>query len=280
MHAFIKQLDTEIRRQEKYLARAKNHIALAPEGSLLARKRKNKTDYYQVLDEKAKGKQSGRRRRQRNINQNQKLILQLTDKLIQQKILRRSFKNLFYLKKLQSNYEPVDFHSISKLLGNSYQQVIAQQKQQYLEQWRNKPYPKAPYDSRFHVHETDSGEKVRSKAEQIILNTMHTYPIVVHYEEEFLYQNGVPGINRCYPDFTIILPDGCRIIWEHFGRLDDPEYCRRAAAKLNLYQQNGYVLGKNLIITMDDDKGNVSSSLIIDAIEHYILPHLEKAFSL
>lgn len=280
MHSFLKLIDLELRRQEKYLATAKHRIALAPRGSLLARKRKKKTDYYQVVDEKKKKGDDKRKRKQINITPNQELILQLTDKLIQQRILRRSLKNIFYLKKVKDNYLPADFNSVSAQLGASYDQVIRQQKKQHLEQWRNMPYPKAPFDARYHIHETDSGEMVRSKSEQIIMNTLYTYPLVVHYEEEFLYKNGVPGINRCYPDFTIILPDGSRIIWEHLGRLDDPEYCRRVAIKLNLYQQNGYVLGKNLIITMDDDKGNISSALVIDAIEHYILPQLEKGFQI
>lgn len=207
-------------------------------------------------------------------------ILQLTDKLIQRRIFSRSQNNLFYLNKLRNHYVPADFNSVSIQLGPSYNHVIQQQRKQHLEQWRNMPYSKAPYDSRYHIHETDSGELVRSKSEQIILNTLYAYPLVVHYEEEFLYKNAVPGINRCYPDFTIILPDGSRIIWEHLGRLDDPEYCRRVAIKLNLYQQNGYVIGKNLILTMDDDKGNISSALVIDAIEHYILPHMERGFHL
>ena len=274
MNTFMKQLDLEIRRQEKYLATAKHRIALAPVGSLLARKRKKKTDYYHVTDEKKKGKEPKRIRKQTNINPDQALILQLTDKLIQQRILRRSQNNLFHLRKLRNHYTPADFNSVLEGLSSSYNHVIEQQKKQKLEQWRNMPYPKASFDSRFHIHETDSGELVRSKSEQIILNTLYAYPLIVHYEEEFLYKVGVPGINRCFPDFTIILPDGSRIIWEHLGRLDDPGYCQRTAAKLNLYQQNGYVIGKNLIITMDDDKGNISSSLVIDAIEHYILPYI------
>ena len=275
MNTFMKQLDLEIRRQEKYLSTAKHHIALAPSGSLLARKRKKKTDYYHVTEEKKKVKEGKRIRKQTNINHDQDLILQLVGKLIQKRILRRSQNNLLHLKKLRDHYIPADFNSIFEGLSSSYHHVIEQKKQQNLEQWRNMPYPKASFDSRFHIHETDSGELVRSKSEQIILNTLYTYPLVVHYEEEFLYKIGVPGINRCFPDFTIILPDGSRIIWEHLGRLDDPGYCQRTAAKLNLYQKNGYVIGKNLILTMDDDKGNISSSLVIDAIEHYILPYVK-----
>jgi len=279
MNTFIRQIDLEIRRQQKYLDTAKHRIALAPKGSLLARKRKNKIDYYHVIDEKT-GKESKRVRKQKNINHDMAFILQLTDKLLQRRIFRRSQKNLFYLRKLRNHYTPADINAVSIQLGPSYDYVIQQQKKQHLEQWRNSPYPKAPYNPMYHIHETDSGELVRSKSEQIILNTLYAYPLVVHYEEEFPYKIGVPGINRCYPDFTIILPDGSRILWEHLGRLDNPQYCSRVAAKLNLYQQNGYVIGKNLILTMDDDKGNISSALIIDAIEHYILPQLEKGFQL
>ena len=277
MNTFAEILALEIRYQEKKLAEAQEKLTLAPVGSLSVRDRKTKIDYYHNVEDK---KSKTRKRKQVNISNNQKLILQLTDKLIQQKVLYRSKKNLFYLKKLQANLLPISTDAILPLLGKAYQQVLWFRREKNIELRKRRSYPKAPYDSRFHIHETDSGELVRSKSEQIILNTLYAYPLVVHYEEEFLYQNGVPGITKCYPDFTIILPDGHRIIWEHLGRLDDPAYCQRTAAKLNLYQQNGYVLGKNLIITMDDDKGNISSALIIDAIEHYILPHLEKGFQL
>ena len=277
MNTFEKNLAFEIRYQEKKLRIAEERLPLSPPGSLSERRRKNKTDFYHNIEDK---KSKTRRRRQLNISNNQKLILQLTDKLIQQKTLHRSRKNLFYLKKLQANYQPTSIEDVSVFLGTAYRDALSLRRMKLIEDMKKRPYPKAPFDPRYHIHETDSGELVRSKSEQIILNTLYAYPLVVHYEEEFLYKNGVPGINRCYPDFTIILPDGSRIIWEHLGRLDDPEYCRRVAIKLNLYQQNGYVIGKNLILTMDDDRGNISSALVIDAIEHYILPQMEKRFRL
>jgi hypothetical protein len=144
-------------------------------------------------------------------------------------------------------------------------------KQEYLEKLQLLDYPKAPFDPRFHVHETECGEFVRSKSEQIILNALTLcIEFVTHYEEEFLYSVGVDGLGRVYPDFTIILPNGKRIIWEHFGRLDDPNYCRRNALKLCLYQRNGYVLGDNLIITMDDNQGNISSALVAQAIQQIL----------
>ena len=273
MYNFKRLLEREIGIQEQNIEVANQRIALAPKGSLSIRKRNKKTDYYQNLDEPKKKTDSKRSRRQINITKQSAIVLLLTDKLIQKHILRRSHKNLFYLKKLQANYLPTDIDSIGKQLGPAYQHVMKEQKKQTQEKQRQVPYPKAPFDEKSHTHETLCGEMVRSKSEQIIMDTLYSYPlIIVHYEEEFIYKVGVPGINRVYPDFTIILPNGDRIIWEHLGKLDDPAYCLRTANKLNLYQQNGYVLGKNLILTMDSNKGDISSSLIIDVIEHYILP--------
>ena len=54
------------------------------------------------------------------------------------------------------------------------------------------------------------------------------------------------------------------------GPLGDPEYCKRNALKLCLYQRNGYVLGDNLIITMDDRNGNISSVLVAQAIQQIL----------
>ena len=274
MSDFLNQLELEIKRQEKLLSTAESKITSAPEGALSVRQRKKKTDYYLNIEDR---KSQTRKRKQINISNNKNLVLQLTDKLIQQKILFRSKTNLFYLNKLYHKYQSTDLQHIIHLLGNAYQHVIELRKQALIRQFNEKPYSKQKFDPTSHVHETDCGELVRSKSEQIILNSLFAYNLVTHYEEEFMYKVPVEGVHRVFPDFTIILPNGKRIIWEHLGRLDDPEYCQRVAAKLNLYQQNGYVLGDNLIITMDDHKGNISSSLVLHAIQQHILPKLQEA---
>ena len=272
MSNFLEQLTLEIKRQEKIYSTAESKLVSAPDGSLTIRNRKRKKDFYLNLEDR---KSQPRKRKQININDNQKLILQLTDKLIQQKRLLRSKTNLLYLNKLYRKYQSTDLQHISANLGSTYQQALNIHRQEQINKQKQQPYPKAKFDPRFHVHETDQGELVRSKSEQIILNALYPYNLVVHYEEEFIYKYPVEGLNRVFPDFTIILPNGERIIWEHLGRLDNPEYCYRTALKLNLYQQNGYVLGENLIITMDDHKGNISSSCILHAIQEHILPKLQ-----
>ena len=274
MSDFMKQLELEIKRQEKLYAVAERKLASAPEGSISIRKRKKKTDFYLNYEDR---KSQSRKRKQVNINNNQALILQLIDKLFQQKIHLRSKNNLFYLNKLYRNYQPTDSQHIFPLLSKTNQQALQIYNQSKISTIKNCSYPKAPFDSRYHIHETDQGEFVRSKSEQIILNTLYPFELIVHYEEEFLYEYGVEGIGRVFPDFTIILPNGKRIIWEHLGRLDSPEYCYKVALKLNLYQKNGYILGNNLIFTVDDHKGNISSSAILHTIHQHILPKVKEA---
>ena len=268
MEPFMAHLELEKRRLEKQVERAAQKLSLAPEGSLTIRSRKKGKTYYRNINT-LKG--SNRIRKQININLDPKLILQLTEKIIQKHVLSRAQHNLFYLNKLISQYQSTTPQAISTILGHQYQDVLQDRNRKFIQNQSTIQYPKMKYNPDYHVHETDCGEFVRSKSEQIILNTLSSYDqFVTHYEEEFLYRDGVEGLNRVYPDFTIILPDGRRILWEHLGRLDDPAYCERVVLKLCLYQRNGYVIGDNLILTMDDNQGNISSALVLQAIQHIL----------
>ena len=268
MSSFVRAMKLEKRRLEWQIANAAKRLDTAPEGSLSIRKRKKRNSYYR---NSVMHKGTEKIEKQTNITGNSVLIRRLTEKVIQKKILLRGQRNLFYLNKLLDHYHVTEVSAIKTELGEQYQEAFLMLRNEYLDTIRNTDYPKAPFDPRYHVHETDCGELVRSKSEQIILNALTPYrEFITHYEEELLYEIGVDGVGKVYPDFTIILPNGKRILWEHWGRLDDPEYCKRNALKLCLYQRNGYVLGENLIITMDDRHGNVSSLLVAQAIEQIL----------
>ena len=268
MSTFVTQMKLEKKRLEWQISNAKKKLDSAPDGSLTIRKRKRGMSFYRNT---TTHRGSEKIRKQANITRNAGLIRQLTEKAIQKKVLLRGQCNLFYLNKLLDHYQPTELNLVKSELGDTYQEAFELLQMEYLERQRNVDYSKAPFDPRFHVHETDCGELVRSKSEQIILNALTPHhEFITHYEEDFLYEVYVDGLGKVYPDFTIILPNGKRIIWEHFGRLDDPNYCRKNALKLCLYQRNGYVLGDNLIITMDDKNGNISSALVAQAIDQIL----------
>ena len=264
MDPFLDQLKLEIRRLEKQIADAEDFLAAAPEGTLTIRTRRTQTSYYRNTIIR---KNASPTKIQTNITKDKKLVLQLTEKIVQKKILRAAKSNLSYLQKVSTHYQSTTVDALFTLVSPQYQHVLHLRKEKHIQQTLQQPYSHLRFNPDSHTHETDAHIFVRSKSEQIIVNALYAHGIPFRYEEEFIYEVSVDGVGRVFPDFTIILPNGKRILWEHLGRLDDPEYCQRNALKLCLYQRNGYVIGDNLILTMDDDKGNLSSSLVLQAIE-------------
>ena len=97
-------------------------------------------------------------------------------------------------------------------------------------------------------YETEQGERVRSKSEKIIADKLHAMGIPYRYE----YPVYLSGYETVYPDFMLLKTKTREeILFEHFGLMDDPDYCENAISKLQKYSQNGYFLGKNLIVTFE-----------------------------
>jgi ATP-dependent exoDNAse (exonuclease V) alpha subunit len=98
------------------------------------------------------------------------------------------------------------------------------------------------------IHRTRKGHMVRSKSELVIANLLFDENMAGSYEyEKPLDGTVVPG--RVYPDFSFADAAGDRIIWEHLGMLDDPDYKEGWDWKEDWYRRNGYEIGRNLFTT-------------------------------
>ena len=86
------------------------------------------------------------------------------------------------------------------------------------------------------IHRTTRGELVRSKSEVIIANLLDGLKLPYGYEQPFTAPDG----SVRYPDFTIDDGEtGRRLLIEHLGMLDRPDYVRRWKAKEEWYRQAG-----------------------------------------
>lgn len=268
MEKEIIKLEIEI--QEKLLNDSKAIVANAPRGHLYIRERIKGPSYYQVYKQK-----SGHdwKNTHKNINDQPHIINALTEKKVAEKRIKRCEKNLKILKEMLEKYESCDFDAILEVLPEKYKAVERNHREYLLEKWKAAPFNQCPKNPRKHIHETHIGEMVRSKSEVIIANALYSYGIPFRYEERFPYpdENG----NYFYPDFVILLPDGRKLYWEHFGLLSKLSYCQHNVEKLYHYQINGVHIGKNLIITQDDANGSCNSALIYKIIEEYILPYFK-----
>jgi ATP-dependent exoDNAse (exonuclease V) alpha subunit len=113
------------------------------------------------------------------------------------------------------------------------------------------------YEDRL-IHRTAKGEMVRSKSEVIIANCLYYNNLEYVYEPEVVLEGKIKR-----PDFMIIDDDtGEKWYWEHCGMMMDPKYVKRWEDKKKFYERNGTKEGKNLIVTYDDEKGGLDSSII------------------
>ena len=148
---------------------------------------------------------------------------------------------------------------------------------------------------------TDNNEQVRSKSEVIIANALKAAGVPYRYEFPLLVDRNAADnykasdnmdtahvtataksgtktpdfydqdIFQLHPDFYCLnLRTRQEFAWEYSGMMDDPEYAARATEKLELYAENGFFPGKNLIITMETSAKPLSSKLLKSLIKTYL----------
>jgi len=98
-------------------------------------------------------------------------------------------------------------------------------------------------------YQTNAGIYMRSKSEVIIGNLLEENGLLYDYERKTMF-----GTYISLPDFTIIKPfSGERVIWEHFGALQQDGYEQRMHEKMLKYYEQGLAPFKDLIYTFEFD---------------------------
>jgi hypothetical protein len=120
------------------------------------------------------------------------------------------------------------------------------------------------YDNNL-IHITINNEKVRSKSEVIVANELKHAEIAYIYEKKLKLDDG----SEWLPDFTLIMPDGREIYWEHLGMLRNRQYRQKWEYKKSVYEKNGISeKNGNLIISMDKSNGGIDASEVAEIIEY------------
>ena len=249
------------KQQKQQLYQSKQFLNRAPDGFLKMRERKVDAVFYRKY-------RTENGYLEENISKNPQIVRCLLDKRIQQEVNRRAEKNIILLEDLQESYQSTEQKDILHGLSPAYQRAFCRFTAKKLQDWASADYPKCEYEPQHLVHETLSGIFVRSKSEVIIANTLFYYHIPFRYEERLSFTG-----QYFYPDFRIKLPLGGYKIWEHLGLLSKMTYCENTANKLYTYQMNGFVIGKDLILTQEDNKGSCNSAWIDEVVRTQLLPH-------
>ncbi len=113
---------------------------------------------------------------------------------------------------------------------------------------------------------SDRGERVRSKSEVLIANKLLRAGIPYRFECPLQVKSG----KIVYPDFMILnVHTRKEYYWEHFGRLDYPDYRADMLSKMEDYIDSGIFPGENLIITTETSGHPLKMWMIDTLIKKY-----------
>ena len=75
-----------------------------------------------------------------------------------------------------------------------------------------------------------------------------------------------------YPDFLCLnVRKRKEYVWEHFGMMDNIAYANSNVNKIAVYELSGYQAGENMIMTFETSQVAISSRIIINKIQQYLL---------
>ena len=249
---------------EELISNVTNEIARLPEGAVQVKQHGNGVQFFY--------------RERPDVKNGVYMTTAERDKalaLIQKRYLERVLAAAQQQKKAVTSflkrYDPQALVHVLLSEGNLRQpfiRPIVRSDEQFVRAWEAVDYEGKPFHEESAVHYTRKRERVRSKSEVIIANTLAEANIPYRYEAPLKIDGRI-----IYPDFTILrMEDRQTVYWEHLGLMDDMDYRNRAFVRIRQYEKCGICPGDRLILTVETQRLPLNAVIVEQMIRHYLLP--------
>ena len=234
-------LEEDVKKKQKYVDKA-------PEGKLAISKTRSGTEWrVRTLSDKVGKKWEYRYLRKKE----RKLAKQLAVKEYYLRSIQDDMSLIIGLKLFLAHTKVKD-KAISLLNQTGYYDllgdVVLSRKEQAF-QMIKEYHTDENYRKSERTVKTVAGFCVRSKSERSIVNLLIKNGIAFVYEPLLMI-----GGEEIHPDFLIVHPVTLElVIWEHYGKIDKPNYRGTNLRRLDKYIEDGYIPDKNLIITWETE---------------------------
>lgn len=241
-------------------------ISKAPKGLLHVKTRGSNNQYY---CRNRSSDLSGNYISKKNID----FARKLAQREYEEGILAACTSELTKLKKLSTLNLPTDFTVLSTFSKQKHHTLltpIIQSDEDFIKEWQSVTYEGKPfYPSDTSEYYTIKNERVRSKSEVLIADTLYRFNVPYRYE----YPVYIQGVGTINPDFYCLnVRTREVIIFEHFGKMDDPDYAANSFVfKIQRFDAAGYVMGKNFVFTAESMYYPLSTKTIENIIKKYLL---------
>lgn len=245
----------------------------------------------------------------RGIAKNEDIKKELCRKEFTEKKLKMVRENIRLLEKVEGRLNDLSPETILEKVAKVYkdfpESYFLDGSDNLNDDWETAPYKQSDYMPDKKTHITSRGLKVRSKSELMIAEKFYEYNIPFRYEQvikygqwklapDFVINKGlimrragllagpapgsVPGLTEeltpgLTPELTpeLAADKNDSIYWEHCGLTSNSQYMSHHKWKLDIYEEMGIVPWKNLIVTYDDENGNLNIPLIESEIINKVL---------
>lgn len=263
----INEINEEILKLKKLLREIESFQMQEPEGCLKWQKRGDRIYYFQQYMNQDKMVWDRKYIKKNNME----LVKDLARKQYYSSVKPIVEKELGQLTGFLSQYQPGKMRQIFDELGNERKELILplHDNKKKVYDWLNEDYETYMGHPEMLKHPTKQGEMVRSKSEVIIANTLYDYrdDILYKYERPLDIRIG-DRIVTIHPDFTVInIHTGKIKYWEHAGLLDAPQYADDITKRLNNYVNNGWLFGRDVIVTTETAENPINSNVITKIVE-------------
>ena len=250
----IHSLSAEKKRLEKIIRVVEKRLQSAPEGTVRISAHGKGYQFYLRTDA------DSRNGRYLPVSE-RKLAVALMQKKYDLKILSEARKQAAAIQTFLKRYDPdilkKTFSSLHEVQKGCIETAEISD-QEYVQRWIAHKYEPKPIGDDIPEHYTQKGERVRSKSEVMIADALAYAGIPYRYECPV----NVGGMIY-HPDFTILREeDRKELFWEHLGRMDETDYCRRTVLRIRTYEKNGIIPGRDLILTMETSQNPLNLSVI------------------
>lgn len=257
----LREIQKEIQRLQMCKGRTAEIIKNTPKGKLRCAYNKGNAQFY------VDGRYLPQRKKDIAIRIASGDYAKRIDKMIDRYLnLLEDLEELYMNKELEGIYR--------KLRKNRRELVepLVRPIEELVQEFENIEYEGKSFDvDDVKVYYSAKGERVRSKSEKIIADELYRYGIPYKYEMPLELMGWNKAIT-IYPDFTIInRRTGKRWILEHLGMLDDANYYENSIYKIDLYEKNGLLLGKDLLVFHESAGIPLNTRVMSQYIEEYFI---------
>lgn len=257
-------LSNELQNVNVMIEKLERSIKQAPQGMLRISKTKEWSQYYVRTD---KNERSGKYLNK----ENQALAYQLAQKEYDIQVLKVLEEQKKRMQRFVGQMEKYDISNIYEQLSAERQRLVQPYvlpDEQYVAQWEGVIYVGKEFDKNAPEIYTERGERVRSKSEKILADKFYMMKIPYRYE----YPLQLRGYGTVYPDFLLLNRRTRKeYYWEHFGRMDDIEYCNKTIRKIGDYQRNNIFPGKKLLLTYETSTYPLNMKAVDDLIKEFLV---------